>query len=157
MHIKRGFTLVELIVSVSIFALLATIGSLRFFSSYSQVNLSSALDILVSDIKTAQSNAMSGYGVGGSRVTGWGFKKTAANSYVIYPGVAYVAGSPYNITSSLPLGITLTTAFPFDEVIFSQISGEIPSLLGGQNTLTLTSDLESRTITLNKYGSIIGD
>src|SRR3989339_161284 len=99
-NMRKGFTLVELVVTIGIFAILATLSSVNFFSTYSQSNLGAAEDVLIADIKTAQSNAMAG----ASEVT-W----------------------DQSITP-LPSEITLTTTFPSSHIIFAPVSGEILGL-----------------------------
>lgn len=126
---KRGFTLVEIMVTIGIFAVLSTLTSLNFFSTYSQSNLSAAKDVLVADLKTRQANAMTGLGD-----TAWDPSQTA-----------------------LPSNITLTTTFPSNQVSFLHSSGEIGGYTAGQNTLTLSSVTDSQTISLNQYGTVIGD
>ena len=126
---RKGFTLVELVVTIGIFAILATLSSVNFFSTYSQSNLGAAEDVLIADIKTAQSNAMAG----ASEVT-W----------------------DQSITP-LPSEITLTTTFPCSHIIFAPVSGEILGYVSGQDTITLTSGTDTRTLRLNQYGTLIGD
>lgn len=126
---KKGFTLVELLLVIGIFALVAAISSVSFFSTINQADLGAAADVLVADIKTKQANAMAG-----RTDSTW----TLATASV------------------LPDGVTLSTTFPANALTFARGTGEIVGFTAGANTLTLTGRQGSKTITFNKYGTIIG-
>ena len=127
---KKGFTLVELLLVMGIFAIIATLTSINFYSTYAQSNLGSAHDVLISDLKTAQSSAMSGLG------------DTTWSTSTMTP---------------LPSGVTLTTTFPSGQVSFLHGSGEIQGYSSGQDTITLSSGTETKIIRLNQYGTIINE
>ncbi len=127
---KKGFTLVELLLVIGIFGLIATITSMSFFSTVAQTDLGSAEDVLVADIKTKQANAMSG------RVdTTW----------------------DTGDMTPLPNGVTLATTFPGDTITFVGGTGEISSYSAGSDSLILSGNSGTKTILLNRYGTIIGD
>lgn len=153
---RKGFTLVELIVTIGIFAILAALSSLNFFSTYSQSKLGAAQEVLLADLKTAQSNAMSGKGDTGVGVDGWGLKVVSSSQYQIFPGSTY-ASNPLNIVTNLGSDLTVTTTFPNDEIVFESVSGNVVGYLSGQDTITLSSGGNSRVIRLNGYGTHVGD
>jgi len=125
----RGFTLIELIVSIGILLILLTLTSINYFSVYPRANLAAAKDVLIADLKTAQSNAMFG-----------GDDTTWSTS-----------------TSNLPHDITLTTTLVDNQLTFLHGSGEIANYTLGQDTITVSNGMSSRTVRLNQYGAIIGD
>lgn len=127
---KRGFTLVELIVTIGIFAILATLSSINFFSTYSQSNLGATQDVLIADLKTAQANAMAGAG-----------DSTWSTSTM----------------TALPSGVTLSTTFPANQITFLHGSGEISLYDSSHDTITLTSGSSSKTVELNQYGTLTGN
>lgn len=127
---KNGFTLVELLLVIGIFAILSALTSINFFSVYSESNLAATKDILVADIKTAQSSAMAGLGD-----TSWDL----------------------NNTTPLPQGVIVTTSFPGNRFTFVHGSGEIMNYAVNQDTITLSSGDGQKIIRFNKYGTIIGD
>jgi prepilin-type N-terminal cleavage/methylation domain-containing protein len=130
MKIKSGFTLVEILLVIGIFALIASISSISFFSTIKSVDLGAAEDVLVADLKTKQANAMSGR----SDKT-W----TIATS------------------STLPSGVTLSTSFPLDAITFAGGSGEIVGFAAGSDTVTLNGPSGNKSIRLNQYGTIVGE
>lgn len=126
---KKGFTFIELVLTIGIFSILAALTSINFLSTYSRANLGSVEDILIADLKTAQANAMAGAGD-----TTW---------------------DPSSLT--LPTPITLTSGFPGGQITFLHGSGEIAGFTAGEDTLTLSSGSDSKILKLNKYGTLIGD
>lgn len=154
---KKGFTLVELLLVIGIFAILATLSSLSFFTTVSRSSLTAARDVLVADLKTAQSSAMSGEGQNGATTGGWGIVVNNATTYTLFPGTTYDSNNPLNATTTLPSDTTLTTNFPNSQVVFLHGSGEIDNFNAAQNTLTLSGSNSTSTIRLNLYGTVIGD
>ena len=124
---KKGFTLVEIMVTIGIFVILITLSSINFFTTYSQSNLGASQDVLIADLKTAQANAMAG-----DSDSTW---STSA-------------------MTRLPSGITLTTTFPGNQVIFLRASGQISGYDSLNDTITLSSGISSRTLELNQYGTL---
>ncbi len=129
-NMKRGFTLVELLLVIGIFALLAVITSLSFFTTVAQTDLSAAEDVLIADLKTKQANAMSG-----RADTSWALSDS----------------------TTLPQGVSLSTTFPSNTITFAGGTGEVVGFTEGSDTLTLSGTQGSRTVELNKYGTIIGE
>lgn len=154
---KKGFTLIELIVAIGIFVLLVSISTISFFSGYSNTNLGASTDVLQADLKTAQSNAMAGMGATGETVTGWGLKIVSPNTYIIFPGSIYDPSDIHNSSTTLPTGVTISSNFVNDTIVFNQISGEIIGHVTGQSTITLTALSGTKSLTLNKYGTTIGE
>lgn len=140
---KKGFTLVELLVTIGIFAILATLTSINFFSTYSQSNLGAAEDVLIADLKTAQSNAIAGKGN-----ANWYIQALTPTTYVMMPD---------NYTTTLDSGITLSTTLPSNKIEFARGSGEVVGYNSSADTLTLSVGTSTKTIELNQYGTITGE
>lgn len=130
LSLPKGFTLVELLLVIGIFGLIATISSMSFFSTVKQTDLSAAESILIADLKTKQANAMAG-----STDTTWSLATA----------------------TSLPQGVVLTTSFPGDSITFESGTGEVVAYSPDTDTLTLSASNGSKIIELNQYGTIIGD
>lgn len=153
---KKGFTLVELMLVMGITLLIASIGAVNFFSTSNQTNVGSSKDVLVADLRSAQAKAMLGTAVSGTAPVSWGVK-FLAGSYVVFSGNTYIAGASNNYVVTLPTGITLTTTFPSGQVLFSHNSGEVTAYNQATDTITLTAGSSSKTIELNQLGVSTGD
>ena len=63
---KNGFTILELLVIMGVFAILAGFTTLNLFNLKARASLSTTTDTLISDLKTEQIKAMTGDPSGGS-------------------------------------------------------------------------------------------
>lgn len=138
---KYGFTLLELILVMGIVSLLFVLGSLSYFSSYKSTNIETAKSVLLADLRTQQSLAMSGGESSGIKID--------SDHYILLPG---------NIVIMAKDGITFNSSFSGSgEIIFARGSGIISNFTSGQDTITLTSLGTTQVIRLNQYGIVIGD
>lgn len=150
---KKGFTLVEVLLVMGIISILAALGSVNYFSSFNQTSVGTFEDIMISDLRSAQSKAMSSQGASGAITTGWGVK-FLGSSYVVFPGSTYTAGSSNNYVVSAPTGLTISTSFPSSQVLFNHSSGEVISYDSALDRITLNAGSSSKTIELNQYGVV---
>lgn len=150
---KRGFTLVETLLIMGIFAILASLGSINFFSTINQTNVGVTIDVLVADLRTAQNNAMSGKTVSGVAHPSWGIK-FFENRYIIFAGPTYIEDAPGNYEVLIPEGVSLSTSFDSAQILFSKESGEVVSYNSSNDTITLTIGTTTKTIELNQLGAI---
>jgi prepilin-type N-terminal cleavage/methylation domain-containing protein len=139
--VKAGFTLIELVVVMGIFAIMVGFASINLIHPQTQASLDTTLTSLVSDLKEQQIRAMTGddksaYGV-----------HITANNYTLFTGSSYSTGTEY-FTVSLNSGLSISTP---SDIIFAQRSGETT-----QATFTLTNSTssESKTIIINTLGAI---
>ncbi len=150
---KKGFTLVEMLLVMGLFALLISIGSINYFSTFSQTSVGTSEDILIADLRSAQTKAMSGTGVSDTPVTSWGVK-LLGSSYVIFAGDTYSAVAPSNYVVTLPSNVAVSTTFPNSEVRFASKSGEVIGYNSSADIITLTAENSIKNIELNTYGTI---
>lgn len=145
----RGFTLIELIIAVSLFLSLLTLFWINFSTLPSKATLNSTYQSLMSDIKLQQSSAMNGqsaYGV-----------YFAEKSYTLFKGSSYNANDSENFDVNFEndnLSIA-NNLFLNQVVIFQSGSGEILNFDSLNNSLDLTDNLsgDNHQIKLNKYGT----
>lgn len=153
---EAGFTLIEIIITLGIVLMLSGVTTFNLLHTQTAATVDSTVDTLVSDMNNQQLKAMVGV------------KSTHPGSYGIYfMQDRYVLfwGSTYDVTSlanfSVPLdqGIMFTgTTFPNNALIFTKLSGEMSGYTPSNNSVTLksTSGNSQKTITLNRYGVVIG-
>lgn len=140
---NRGITLLEVLLSVAIIALLAGLASPIYFSFYLRNELNVTEQTIVESIRRAQvlSQAVDGD-------TTWG-TNISAGEITLFRGASFVArDSGYDEVS---LFLNTITASGIDEVVFEKFSGE-PQRTG--NIILTSSNNETRTITINAKGML---
>jgi prepilin-type N-terminal cleavage/methylation domain-containing protein len=91
---QKGFTLVEFLLVMAIFAVLAGIATVNLFTFQRQSQLNASLDIFIADLKEQQMKAMSGDAAGESTVENYGINFDSANyRYVLFKGTYSAANA----------------------------------------------------------------
>lgn len=152
---KRGFTLIEIIITTVIFVTLLGVASLNLLNSRDSASAENALNVIVNDIKSQQNQSIIGSTSGTSPSEYGVYFET--NQYTLFKGSSYSPSS--NTNHIIPLDPSLSFSsigFPSGAVIFARGSGEVQNFSAGQNTITLlsTNGGESKTMRINKYGVI---
>lgn len=143
-----GFTLIELIISIAILAVLFAITTINISPLPSNTLQSTNLDTLLSDIRSQQTWSMSDdsfYGI-----------YFGTDSYTLFKGNVFTEGISTNTVINLDPGIIFSNVtFPNSTVIFSPGSGDITNYITGQDSFALTSltTNKSTVIKINKYGA----
>ena len=152
---RSGFTFIELIVAMGVFATLVGLATVHLLGGQRTSSLTATTDTLIADIKEQQIKAITGDTAAGSQ-----------SSYGVYFGPGqYVlfAGGTYNPTDStnavIPLDSNVVFAsinFPNTSVVFASGSGEIVNFSSQAHTVTLLQvhSGEGKTIDINRYGVI---
>lgn len=143
--LQVGFTLVELIVSMGILAVIFAISTIVLSSVIPNTSQSNAVDFLISDVRTEQTQAMtndSSYGIH--------FETT---SYTIFKGTTYSASDPENYVVNLdPTLAIANVSFSGSQIVFSPGSGNVTS---GNGSLDLQNTQTGKitNIKINQYGA----
>ncbi|MCX6791617.1 MAG: prepilin-type N-terminal cleavage/methylation domain-containing protein [Candidatus Gottesmanbacteria bacterium] len=126
----KGFTIIELVVALGIFATLTVIGYIRSVDIERRAPIGATVDTVIADLRSIQTKAM----IGASQ-------QSYSFSIPSYP---------------VPANITISTTFPGSVITFTKGSGDIAGFSGGNNTLTITQTLtgEHKIITINQYGAV---
>lgn len=139
---KKGFTLLELLLSVAIISLLAGL-SLPVYRTLMQKNdLDIATTTTALSLRRAQvlSQAVDGD-------TTWGVK-TQTGSIVIFKGTSYATrDSTFDETFDVPTSISISGT---TEYVFSKLTG-LPQATG---TVNLSTESDARTVTMNTKGMV---
>ena len=77
-----------------------------------------------------------------------------SSQYTIFKGISYSVSDPNNFVVNSQGGAIFSTTFAGSQVVFNQRSGEVTSFSGTNNTITITSSGESKTITINALGTV---
>lgn len=150
---NKGFTLIELILSMAIFAILSGFVVITLIRPQTQASVVTTTTTMVSELRQQQIKAMVGETENASTAQTFGIY-FEPNAYILFRGSTYSAGDTNNFRIPLDTNLTVVTTFPSSQIIFSKRSGEIQNFVSGQNTITLTNSAggEQKTITINRYG-----
>jgi prepilin-type N-terminal cleavage/methylation domain-containing protein len=143
MNGNRGFTLVEMLLSVAIISLLAGL-SLPVYASFSNRN---ELDITAQNLASALRRAQV-YARGVHGDSQWGVA-IQSEAIILFKGSSYASrDAAYDEPSSISAS---TTVGGLSEVLFAKLSGT-PAATG---TVTFTNvNNESKTVTINAKGTV---
>ncbi|MBI4097710.1 MAG: type II secretion system protein [Candidatus Levybacteria bacterium] len=153
---QKGFTLIEVILVMSITAMLFGVIGYNMVRVQSTTSIQSSVDGLVSDLRFQQSKAMIGATEGRSSADSYGIY-FLSDQYVLFHGNSYNSSEPTNFSVELPSNIEIAnTTFPSNIIVFSALSGEISGFSPTGNTITLKvgNASDQATITLNRYGVV---
>lgn len=152
-NLEKGFSLVEVLIVVSIFISLLGYSVINLLGSREKSNISSSVQTLISDIKLQQQKSMNGEdAVNTDHGIYFG-----ANNYVLFKGDTYNISDPANFNINLGDNTTFDLVeFQDSVLVFSRGSGEIYNFNPLSNSLTLKNSIngEEKTIYINKYGVI---
>ncbi len=148
---SSGFTFLELMIVISIVAIIGASGVGFYFNYSKTVELNSMTSTIISDLKQSQVKAMSG--VGGFK---WGvrFTNSASSDYyeIFSTPTTYSDGSRITIaTNYLPNSVTFSnpTSGNSSDIIFEKITGGTTN-----SSITINSSNVSKTITISSIGNI---
>lgn len=127
MQKTRGFTIIEVLVVLSIFITLISIGYVSVVGVQRRAPIESTVQTFIADLRGEQTKAMTGEN-----------QPSYSLSLSDYP---------------VPANILLTTTFPGSVITFTRGSGDI---VEGARTVTITQRLtgEHKTLTINRYGAV---
>ena len=147
-NMKEGFTLIEIILAITIVAILMLGAFFSYVTLYSHSNVASGIQIVEYAVKQAQDDAIDEYK--GYSEYGVYFDN---NTVTIFPGTTYTQGSSTNVVYALPFAIEITNINPTDHnpIIFDGVNGQL-----GNDGLSVTIGNSNfvNTININQNGAI---
>jgi prepilin-type N-terminal cleavage/methylation domain-containing protein len=153
---KKGFTLIEIIVVMAIFLTLTGLAMMNILRPQQQAILSSATHVLITDIKSQQLKSMIGESSTGTAPEYYGIY-FESNKYTLFPGTIYDANNANNFVVNLDSTLQISAnTFPSSQVVFNRISGEVSNFSSNNNSVTLKNltNLEVKKVSINAYGAI---
>lgn len=148
--VKKGFTLIELILVISLFSITFTLIFTTLVRPRSFADLVSTEDLIYSTVKEAQSLSMSNP----QREYGVHFEQ---DKFILFEGSTYSPGDPNNLETTLTTNLSIESiTLSNGDIIFSQISGEVRNYTSGQDSFVVreSNTNESKTFTVNRIGSL---
>jgi len=142
----NGFTLIEILIVISVFATLISFATINFLKPQHSSSISSAVTTLSADLKQQQLKAMVGDTEGLGTAQNYGVH-IDQNSYTLFR-----TNPPGDFTVNLNPSLEFTT-YPVD-ITFAKKSGELVS----QNTVSVTvkhiQSNEQKSLSINQLGAI---
>jgi Tfp pilus assembly protein FimT len=140
-NFMTGFTLIEVILTAGIMAVLLAVGLPVSLDFYNQYQFDSELDTLISVLESARNLAMINYNESAHGVY------IGANNFIIFQGPSFASRNPAQ-DKNFPRNsvISITGA---SEVVFSALSGQTAS-----TTFTVANAQRSVNINVNSEGTI---
>ena len=150
----RGYTLIELIIVLGIFAVLTGIATVNLLGFQRQTNITGVVDTFITNVKEQQTKAMSGDTEGRGENSSYGVN-IALTNYVLFHGT-FTSGEQSNRIITLPAIAEITTTFPNAQLIFEGGSGELAGYASANATVTIrdTVSNDQKTIYFNRYGVV---
>ena len=139
---RRGFSLVEIIITMAITVFLIAIGTFLSFDMYKSYLFRSESSTLVSALQRARSRAMANY-----FESPWAVCYTAPN-YTLVQGSSCSTGTVIDTIEGN--AVVVVSGFPAGGVVFSQLSGA-----SAATAITLADGVRSSTVNINEQGTII--
>jgi prepilin-type N-terminal cleavage/methylation domain-containing protein len=143
----KGFTLVELLVTIVIFSLLVALGLFMSMEAYRGASYRSERDTIVSLLQRARSRAMANL-----YQSQWSVCYLAPD-YVIAKGTACNATTAYDRIEA-NAAVVATSDFSDFPVVFDQVTGNSASV-GPVKVIRVRQGTRDESITINHEGTIL--
>ena len=153
---KRGVTLIELILVLSIVMLLIGLITVNLSNIYTTSSLNASGDVLINDIKSQQMKAMLGDTERRASADAYGVY-FEPDKYILFHGFVYNPSDTSNFAINLEGSLHFNTIlFPSSSIIFNPLSGKTVGYVSGQDTVVLkdSSTGKQKTIQINRLGVI---
>lgn len=150
---QSGFTLIEVLVTLAIIAVLSALTFINLGRPQASATTDDAVQVLVADLAAQRSLAMSGAVDDTGQAQPQGIHLQSA-AYTLFSGATLSTGDSNNYTVDVSAHTTLSTSFAGGDVVFDAMSGEVHNFDPAHNTITLTHDDITQTLTINRYGVV---
>ncbi len=155
---RNGFTIIELGIVMGIILTIIAVTVPNLLGARSQVEINSALQAILSDIKQQQLKAMLGDTEGRGVTDSYGVH-FETESYTLFYGPTYQINKLGNSVVDLPGSLQFSgTNLPSAVIVFSPGSGEVAGLVAGADYFTLfnPANNQTRQATFNRLGVVTG-
>lgn len=153
MRYSKGFTILELLISLTVLVILATGAALQLVNFQRNAAIESAAKDMVSSLRLAHDRAMLGKdGNADGAGDPWGirFANSASDAYETFYGAIYNAGTvKETVYLPPPAAFSAPAEANNTDIIFTKLTGTTTAA-----TITITDGTQSKTITVDASGRI---
>jgi len=129
---KKGFTLIEILISIGVISVLAAIAVFNFGNTRTQKILHITANNIVFALEESKSNALAGKNGENQGIY------ISSDSYTQFGGSTYSEGESGNVKTTIDSNISLSTTASSNSIIFARISGDVSAV--STTTVSITSD-----------------
>lgn len=150
---KKAFTLIEIILVVSIFSLLTSFTTINLLRPQNKASIDTATSQLVADLREQQIRAMVGDSEGQSSAQEFGIF-FEPDGYTLFRGSAYSPAELTNFKVKLEDVTIGNINLPTPQIVFAKMTGETVNYSAALSSITMLHESSgiSKTITVNRYG-----
>jgi prepilin-type N-terminal cleavage/methylation domain-containing protein len=155
--VKKGLTLVEILVVVGVLAIIFTLGTVVYGSFAQKDQVLSASREVENLINEARTKTIAGFTAGDDQARNFGVY-FQSDRYYLFPGTVFDPNNQGNQEFLLPLSIEIKNVnLPGSSVIFEKVSGEVRNYDPVNNWLILASKRseEEKKLTVNRLGVVV--
>lgn len=153
---KKGLTVVELLISIGVLAILLLLGTV-IYSNFAQKDQVLTVGREIENIiNEAKAKTMAGFTLGGSEALNFGVY-FETDRYVLFPGTSFNPGHIDNQEFTLPTTVSFTNInLPSNSLVFEKVTGEVINYDPVQSSIVLESQrtLEEKIISFNQLGVV---
>lgn len=154
---KKGFTVIELMVSIGILTILFAFTTINITRLPSNAAQGASYDRIISDIRSQQTKAMTSYDPALAPVGGKSYGvHFESSTYTIFTGTTYSPSDTSNFIVELDPNVTITNvSFPNSQIVFTPGSGDVSGYVSGSDSISITNSTngQEKTLKINKYGA----
>lgn len=150
-----GFTIVEVLLTMAIFAIIAGFATINLIKPQTKASIEGTVTTLVSDLRQQQLKAMAGDGESQTSSQHFGVC-LQTSKYTLFRGSTNCPSNSDNFDVNVGPNLSITTTLPGSSAIFTKRSGEVSGYVSGSDTITITNTAsgEQKILTINRYGAI---
>ena len=152
---RHGFTLIEVMLVISLWAILFAVSVASLSTLIPKANLDSYEATFLTALKSQQSRAQNSYAE--TSATGGEFGIfIESNRFTLFEGSSYNPAATNNVVEDVEAPVTISSSFASNLIIFQHLSGAIENFNPANNSITLsdTTTGQQTVIRLNQYGVI---
>lgn len=143
-----GFTLVEILVAISIMLLIATISFFSLKPYIKKERINNEVRVLTSFLQEARSKTLS------SKESGQYGIRTETNQIILFKGSSYSVSDPDNVVHNIDPSVYLSIGGGLDTV-FKRLTGEVVGITSDRYIILYTADgLLERTVVIHPSGLV---